>query len=478
MSHKSHAISHKKIGFSSKKEHIIDFSLPLWKTIFIFLMPLIYSNILQSLGGTVSSVLIGKHLGENALAAASTILPLAFFLISFVIGLGSASSILIGQAFGSRNMERMKSTVGTSLSFSFILGLFSLTIGLLFSDQLLSLIQIPPEIKQNSANYMQMLFSGLPFLFPYIIYTTLLRGTGDSKTPFYFLIISTGLTILFTPLFLFGWGVPKMGLEGAALAQIVASTITFILLVIYLLKIGHPLALDKTTVKKLKLDPQILRLMIKIGLPTSIQMIVVSISEIAIVTFVNHFGAQATAAYGAINQVINYVHIPAMSLAIAVGIFGAQLIGANMQERLKELVKTTVRMNYIIGIFLTVTIYLFSRQVLSIFLTDPSTIEIAQTSLYFTLWAFILLGHNIILSGLMRSSGTVFWPTLIIISAVIVTEIPSAYILSKFFGLYGVWMAYPISFTVSLIGQYVYYHKFWKGKTHQRFFDEAESAGS
>lgn len=103
-----------------------------------FLIPLIFSNALQSLGGTVSSVLIGKQLGENALAAASTVFPLTFFLISFVIGLGSASSVLIGQAFGSGNTEKMKETVGTSLTFSFILGVISLIIGWLFSDQLLS----------------------------------------------------------------------------------------------------------------------------------------------------------------------------------------------------------------------------------------------------------------------------------------------------------------------------------------------------
>ena len=228
----------------------------------------------------------------------------------------------------------MKETVGTSLTFSFILGVISLIIGWLFSDQLLSLMGISEEIKNDSSKFMHVLFSGLPFLFPYVIYTTLLRGTGDSKTPFYFLVVSTSLTILLTPLFLFGWGVPQMGLEGAALAQIIASLVTFILLILYLFKVRHPLALDKDTLKMLKLNPQILRLMVKIGLPTSIQMVVISVSELAIVTFVNHFGAKATAAYGVINQVINYVHIPSMSLSIAVGIFGAQLIGANLQEKL------------------------------------------------------------------------------------------------------------------------------------------------
>ncbi|SFJ66794.1 MATE family efflux transporter [Thermoflavimicrobium dichotomicum] len=171
---------------------------------------------------------------------------------------------------------------------------------------------------------------------------------------------------------------------------------------------------------------------------------------------------------------INYVQIPAMSLGIAIGIFGAQLIGANRQDRLDELVKATVILNYAIGIVLTGLAYIFSRPILSMFLTDPTTVDIAQKSLYITLWSFILLGNVIIISGLMRSSGTVFLPTLLVILGVLLVELPAAYILSRTLGLYGVWLAYPISFTVLLIGQYVYYRKFWKNKTHERFFDKPE----
>lgn len=460
-----------------KDKETIDFSKPLWQSLLIFFVPLVLSNILQSLGGTVSSILLGRGLGENALAAASAIFPLTFLLISFVIGLGSASSVLIGQAYASRNQERMKATVGTSLTFALLLGLFSALIGNLFLYDLLKLIGIPKEIMNDAASYGRILFMGLPILFLYIIYTTFLRGTGDSKTPFYFLLISTSLTILLTPAFLFGWmGLPKLGIEGASLANVIASLIALILLIIYLRRIRHTLALDRATIKKLRLDPSILKMMIGIGLPTSMQMIFISASEIAIVSFINRFGAHATAAYGAINQVINYVHIPAMSLGIAIGIFGAQLIGSNRQHRLKELIKSTVILNYAIGLALTGLVYLFSRPILSWFLTDPVTLDVAEISLYITLWSFILLGNVIILTGLMRSSGTVFWPTLIGILSIILVEIPAAYLLSITVGLQGVWMAYPISFISNLLAQYTYYRLYWKNRTHQRFFEEPEGA--
>lgn len=455
----------------------IDFAKPLWQSLIIFFIPLMLSNILQSLGGTVSSVLLGRGLGEHALAAASAIFPLTFLLISLVIGLGSASSVLIGQAHASRNRERMKATVGTSLTFALLAGIVSAVIGNVFLYDLLKLIGIPAEIMEEAARFGRVLFSGLPILFLYIIYTTFLRGTGDSKTPFYFLLISTALTILLTPAFLFGWmGLPRLGIEGAAMANVVGSLITLILLIIYLRWVKHTLALDRTTIKKLRLDPSILKLMIGIGLPTGAQMIFISASEIAIVSFVNRFGAHATAAYGAINQVINYVQIPAMSLGIAIGIFGAQLIGSNRQHRLQELLKNTVVLNYVIGLVLTGLVYLFSRPILSWFLTDPNTLDVAEISLYITLWSFILLGNVIILTGLMRSSGTVFWPTLIGILSIILVEIPAAYILSHTAGLQGVWMAYPISFSVNLLAQYIYYRLYWKNRTHQRFFKEPEGS--
>ncbi|MBN2910117.1 MATE family efflux transporter [Polycladomyces sp. WAk] len=450
-------------------------SRSMWLSLLLFLIPLMLSNTLQSIGGTVSSILLGHGLGEYALAAASAVFPVTFFLISFIIGLGSASSVLIGQAYGSGNTERMKATVGTSLTFAFILGLLTAVVGNLFARDLLELIGTPASIISYSIGYAHVLFTGLPFFFLYINYTTFLRGTGDAKTPFYFLLFSTILTVGLTPVFLFGWGgLPRLGVKGPALAMVVSSIITLIVTIAYLGWKRHPLALDRETIQKLRLDPQIVKLLIKIGLPTGIQMIFVSLSEVAVVTFVNRFGAYATAAYGAVIQVINYVQMPALSLGIAAGIFGAQLIGAGKQARLRLLVKSAVILNYVIGALLTGIVYLFSRTILSWFLTGPATLSVAEELLYITLWSFMIFGNMMILSGVMRSSGTVFWPTLIGIVTIWGVEVPVAYLLSHTIGLRGIWMAYPIAFAFGLAAQYTYYRLFWINRQHQRFFDGPE----
>jgi putative MATE family efflux protein len=453
----------------------MDASRPMWLSLLFFLIPLMLSNTLQSIGGTISSILLGRGLGEYALAAASAVFPVTFFLISFIIGLGSASSVLIGQAYGSGNTERMKATVGTSLTFAFILGLLAAVVGNLFARELLELIGTPSSIIPYSIGYAHLLFAGLPFLFVYINYTTFLRGTGDSKTPFYFLLLSTILTVGLSPVFLFGWmGLPRLGVEGPALAMVVSSFITLVVTIAYLHWKRHPLALDRETIKKLRLDPQIVKLLIRIGLPTSIQMIFVSLSEVAVVSFVNRFGPHATAAYGAVVQVINYVQMPALSLGIAAGIFGAQLIGAGKQSQLRLLVRNAVLLNYVIGAILTGIVYLFSRTILSWFLTDPATLAVAEELLYITLWSFMIFGNMAILSGVMRSSGTVLWPTLIGIITIWAVEVPMAFLLSHTIGLRGIWMAYPIAFAFGLTVQYVYYRLFWVNRRHQRFFDGPE----
>lgn len=455
---------------------LLDPNLPIWKPLFFFLLPLMASNMLQSLGGTVSSIIVGQGIGENALAAINVVMPLIFFLISLVIGIGGASSVLIGQAFGASDWSRMKKIVSTSLQFSFFLGVFVALIGVMFTSQLLTIIQTPAEIMADATKFARIVFAGLPLMFVYMIYTTFLRGTGDSKTPFYFLLISTIINVVVSPILALGWlGFPSLSVSGIALAMLLSNLISMVILFIYLYRKKHMLAVDASLFRSFKMDAQILKLMIKIGLPSGIQMVFISLSEIAVIFLINAYGAQATAAYGAVIQVITYVQMPALSLGMAVGIFGSQLIGARANHRLNTLLKNGIMLNYVIGIILLVITYLFSRQILALFLVEPSTLAMAQTILLFVLWSYLLFGHSMVISGLMRSSGTVLWPTLIGIFAVWGVQVPSAYIYSKIvgMGLNGIWLAYPTAFAFSLLATYVYYRFWWKKKEHGNIFKQA-----
>ncbi|HHT7190998.1 TPA: MATE family efflux transporter [Bacillus cereus] len=442
-------------------------SKPIWRSMSTFLVPLLLSNVLQSVGQLFGMVVVGRWLGVNDLAAISAFFPLFFLLVSFVIGIGSGSSILIGQAFGAKNEDRLKAIVGTTLTFTFIIGVVLAIIGSIFAMDIMRLMGTPENIIEISVHYARILFISMPVLFLYFAYTTFMRGTGDSKTPFYFLIVSTALNMILLPVLIFGWlGAPKLDVYGAAYASVISTVITFIVMLLYLKKKDHPLQLDSTVRKYLRMDGELLKLLLRLGIPASINMILVSLSEIAVIAFVNRYGSDATAAYGVVNQVASYVQMPAVSLGITVSIFAAQSIGANQFDRLQKVVKAGIIMNYVIGGVLISLIYLFSRDILSLFLTSQTTIEIAHSLVMITLWSYLIFGHAQIISATMRASGTVLWPTVIGVVSIWLVEVPVAYYLSYHtsLGIEGIWIGYPAAFIVSLILQYAYYKLSWQKK--------------
>ncbi|WP_081625635.1 MATE family efflux transporter [Bacillus sp. 123MFChir2] len=433
----------------------------------MFLIPLLLSNVLQSLGQLFGMVVVGRWLGINELAAISAFFPLFFLLISFVIGIGSGSSILIGQAFGAQNEDRLKAIVGTTLTFTFVLGAILAVVGSMFAMDIMRLVGTPENIIHISVHYARILFISMPVLFLYFAYTTFMRGAGDSKTPFYFLIVSTGLNMALLPILIFGWlGLSKLGVYGAAYASVISTIVTFIILLVYLRRTKHPLQFDATVRKYLRMDGELLKLLLRLGIPASINMILVSLSEIAVISFVNRFGSDATAAYGVVNQVASYVQMPAVSLGITVSIFAAQSIGANQFDRLQKVIRAGLIMNYVIGGILISFIYLFSKQILALFLTSQNTIDIAHSLIMITLWSYLIFGHAQIIGATMRASGTVLWPTIFAVISIWLVEVPVAYFLSYHtsLGIKGIWVGYPAAFIVSLLLQYGYYRLSWKKK--------------
>ena len=294
-----------------------------------------------------------------------------------------------------------------------------------------------------------------------------MRGIGDSKTPFYFLILSTALNVALLPPLVFGWvGIPRLGIYGAAYASVGSTVLACIILFIYLHKTNHPLLFDTPMRNYLKMDPELLKLILKLGIPTSINMVFLSISEIAVITFVNQYGSDATASYGVVNQLVSYVQMPSICIGIAVSIFAAQSIGANQVDRLNQVIKIGLFLNYVLGGIVVLLTYFFSKPILNLFLTNDSTVQIANSLLMITLWGYIILGHSFILSSTMRASGAVLWPTLISIFVIWCIEVPVAYLLSHYtsLGMKGIWVGYPAAFIVGLGLNFLYYKFSWRKK--------------
>jgi len=441
----------------------------MWRYFLTFLIPLMLSSVLQSAGSTLNSIFVGRLIGVDALGAISAFFPLLFFLISFLVGLSSGASVLIGQAYGAGDYHKMKRVTGTVLLMGLSLGVAVTIIGLLFADRVMSALGTPLNIFSDALGYARIVLVSSPILFVYIIYVSALRGTGDSKTPFYFLIVSTVLGIALTPAFIRGWfDLPRLGVLSAAVTFVISNFVAFTSMLIYLRAKRHPLALDKEIIADLRFDPHIAQRVVQIGVPTGLQVVMVSLAEIAVLSFVNRFGSHATAAYGAVNQVVSYVQFPAVSMGITASIFGAQCIGARRNDKLASVVHVAVALNYIVGAALVALCYFFAWHILGWFITDPGTLRIAHALLFITLWGYLIFGNSAVLSGVMRASGSVLWPTAISIFGIWGVEVPTAYIFMHRIGLDGIWIGYPVAFCVTLLLQSAHYFFAWKKKEYER----------
>ena len=442
---------------------------PLWRVFLVFLGPMVLSNILQGMSGTINSIYIGQMIGTRALAAVAGIFPIVFFFISLIIGVGAGASVLIGQAWGARDTAKVKAIAGTALAVGLVIGLAVALFGGAFTHAMLTALGTPPDILADALSYARVMLLAMPGLLVFILLTQLMRGVGDTLTPLYALLISTTVGLVLTPALIRGWGgLPQMGVTSAAVASIVSYVVALAFLAWFMRRAKHALAPDRELLTALKVDRAILGKVLKIGLPTGVQMIVISLAEIVLLSLVNRYGSDATAAYGAVNQVVNYVQFPALSIAITASILGAQAIGAGKADRLGAIARTGLQMNLVLTGGLVMIAYLFSRQFIAVFITRVEVLEIAQTLLHIMLWSSVVFGFSAVLSGVMRASGAVLVPTGISIFCIVAVEVPAAYLLSAHYGLNGVWMAYPITFMAMLALQSAYFQLVWKKRKVER----------
>jgi putative MATE family efflux protein len=427
------------------------------------------SNILQSLFGTINGIYIGQMIGVDALAAVSVFFPIMFFFIAFVMGLSSGASVLIGQAWGAGNTQKVEAVAGTTLSVALLLAVLIAISGGLFSRQLLIALATPPGILEAANSYARIMMMAMPLTFVFILLTSMMRGVGDTVTPLRALAISTAIGLVATPALIRGWlGLPQLGVASAAWASAISSCLTLLWLNFQLRRRKHALAFDIMFWRAMRPDRALLRTVLRLGIPAAIGMVVMSLAELVLLGLVNSFGSNATAAYGAVNQVMSYVQFPALSIAISVSIFGAQAIGRGDAGQVGPIVRTGLQMNVLLTGGLVALGYLFSRALMSLFITDSAVIELAQGLLHIVLWSSVLFGMATVFSGIMRASGTVWTPLLISVFAIAAIEVPSAIVLSRMIGIEGVWIAYPITFGAMCLLQMSFYLLVWRKRAIAR----------
>jgi len=448
---------------------------PIGKTLFVFSLPILLGNVLQTLNGSINSIWVGRLLGETALAATSNANFLMFFLISAIFGISMASVILLGQNLGAGRIQEAKKVVGTSASFFFILSVITGALGIVFSPLILELLNTPEEAMDMAIVYTRIMFAGTPFMFGFNLIMAVMRGAGDSKTPFYFLLLSTVIDIGINPLLILGYGpFPEMGIAGSATAALVAQCVSLVLLMIWLYAKQYFLRITWKELHLLRMEWRIIKLTIQKGIPMGLNMVVVSLANLLLIHIVNGFGTEATAAFGIANQISSYVQMPALAIGGAVTSMAAQNIGAGRWDRVNRIAGVGIGFNVLLTGALVLVLLAFNRETVSLFVTEGGAIEIGMHINNVTLWSFIIFGIFNVQAGVVRSAGAVMAPLVFAFISLMVIRTPLAAWLGHAFGLDAVWWCFPASFTMAALLNTFYYK--YGGWRKARLLEKAGSA--
>jgi putative MATE family efflux protein len=428
-------------------------------TLFRFALPILFANIAQSLNGSVNSIWVGRFLGEAALTATSNANTVMFLLIGAAFGVALAATILIGQFIGANNLEGTKRVVGTSATFFAGISVALAVAGLLLCRPLLIAMDTPPGSLLLAVAYMRVIFLALPFLYLYAFVMAVLRGAGDSKTPFYFMLLSVGIDIALNPLLIFGAGpIPPLGIAGSALATFIAQAVSLSALVRHLYRRRHILCLHREELRLLKLDWSVVGTLVKKGIPMSAQMLVLSLSAVLMITLVNRFGVDTTAAFGAGLQLWNYIQMPAFAVGMALSAMTAQNVGAGKWERIPRIARVGVLYSVMLTGSVCLVLELLDRQAFGIFLpAGSSALALSSHMNRIVTGSFIFFGISVALFGVVRATGAVIAPLVVLALSLLVVRFPLAQLLLPRYQADAIWWSFPVSSVLSALLAFLYY---------------------
>ncbi len=436
------------------------------KLIFQFAAPMLLGNVFQQLFSVVDSIVVGKFVGKEALAAVGASFPVIFIMVSMIIGLVMGTTVVISQYFGAKDYVKVKRAIDTMYIYSTIAGIITTIIGLIISEPLLRLLGLPEDIMPQAVQYLRIYLSGIIIFFGFNGTSAVLRGLGDSKTPLYFLIIATIANIILVLLFV---AVFKWGVAGAAYATLVANGLAFAL-AIYWLNKTHKLI--RIAINGLHFDREIFRQSINIGLPTGVQQTLVAMGALALMGIVNKFGTNVIAGFSVASRLDSLAMIPAMSFSQALSTFVGQNIGANKSERIRAGLISTLKMSGIVTIVTTVFIVLGGHLLMSLFTNDREVVRIGDQYLTIVSSFYILFTLMFIYNGVTRGAGDTLFPMFFSLLSLWIIRIPMAWFLSGKIGATGIWWAIPSGWLIGLTLSFFYYKSGrWKRKAVVKYVE-------
>lgn len=432
----------------------------IWKQLLWFAMPLLIGNLFQQLYNAVDSIIVGNYVGSSALAAVGASTPIINLLIGFFMGIATGAGIIIAQYFGGKDYEKLHQTIHTALAVSLIAGVFLTFFGVAFSPLILRLTGTPADILDQSVLYLRIYFMGSIFVLLYNMGAGILRAVGDSKRPLYYLCISSVINIILDLIFVLYF---NMGVVGVALATLIAQGCSAILLFYQLIKCNEVYGIK---IKSICVHKEVLLQIVKVGIPTGLQQVIISFSNVVVQSSINSFGAFAVAGCSTYIKLDGFIILPIMSFAMASTTFTGQNVGAGQYERVKKGLKTSLGLTSIYTLMVSVLMWFFGAHMLTIFTKEVDVLYYGEYMLKTLAPAYIFLAIMQNLVGIVRGAGKTIEPMLISIFSMCVIRILWINI-----GLYFiqdirvVFLGYPVTWAIGM-GMMVLYA--WKGKWLQR----------
>lgn len=423
----------------------------IWKLLIIFSIPLILGNLLQQMYNTADSIIVGNFVGSNGLAAVGSGTALINLIIAFSQGAAVGAGVIVSQNLGARDKQKTKLAVHTAMCIAIILGVILSAIGVIFSRDLLVWMKTPKSVLKDSVLYLQIYCGGLIFNVIYNMATGILNAAGNSKRPLIYLAIASVTNIILDLVFIKAL---KWGVKGAAIATDISQALSCVLAVGYLLRVNSDY---KLIVKELKIHGNTAKQIIRVGLPTAIQNMVISFSNVLVQSSVNSYGATAMAGYAAYLKIDGFNILPVLSISMAVTTFTGQNVGAKKPDRIKKGMWNALKMGVVYTVIIGVVILLTSHTVLGLFTKDNEVITYGQLAMKYFCPFYFLLGILNILAGTVRGAGKGVPPMLILLFSMCIFRILWIKIALPFYStIDGVFILYPISWFVGMVLMIIY----------------------
>ncbi len=432
----------------------------IWKKIIFFAMPLVLGNLLQQMYNAVDSIVVGNYVGSDALAAVTSSTSLTRLLIAFSQGTAVGAGVVVSQCLGAKDQKGVQSAVHTALAISGVLGLVLSAAGIFCSRYMLLWMHTPSEVLESAVSYLQIYSGGLLFNVLYNMCAGILNAVGNSKRSLSCLAAASIINILLDLILV---GELKLGVSGAAVATDISQIIACMLALLFLVRTP---ADYQVKLRQICFHREFALKMLKIGLPTGIQNMVISLSNVLVQSSVNDFGVTAMAGFGAHLKIDGFNIQPVMGIGMAATTFVGQNFGAEKIDRMKKGIWVTVILGIIYTTFTGILLLAFAEPILGLFTDDMEAIEYGKLALKFFCPFYFILGITQILAGAVRGTGRSIPPMVILLVSFCVCRVGWIRFIAPYFStIAGIYVSYPVSWFIGMVLMILYT---WKGKWTER----------